>query len=155
MKVLCSSSYHIISEIGYLCFWVRGYEETGVLSNLFSYLLQWEHSETKSNNSAHNEIHLAVEDKWKLTKQNESTNYELPENFHFSTTSLQHVTRPYVDRYTKRGSDAVTTVVYAITLNWPKNGILKLAAPRLVQNSTVTLLGHGQDLQVQNWTESD
>jgi hypothetical protein len=25
----------------------------------------------------------------------------------------------------------------------------------LVQNSTVTLLGYGQDLQVQNWTGSD
>ncbi|PNF35620.1 Alpha-L-fucosidase [Cryptotermes secundus] len=54
--------------------------------------------------------------------------------------------------YTKRGSDVVTTTVYAITLNWPKNGILKLAAPRLVQNSTVTLLGHGQDLQ---WLSRD
>jgi hypothetical protein len=91
-----------------------------------------------------------VEDNWKSIKQNESTNYKFPENFHFSTTSLQQVTRPYVDRYTKHGSDAVTTVVYAITLNWPKDGILKLAAPQLVQNSTVTLLGYGQDLQVQN-----
>lgn len=91
-----------------------------------------------------------MEDNWKLITHNESTNYKPPENFHFSATSLQHVTRPYVDRYTKSGSDAVATVVYAITLNWPTDGILKLAAPQLVQDSTVTLLGHGQDLQVQN-----
>jgi hypothetical protein len=91
-----------------------------------------------------------VEDNWKLMKCNVFTNYKPSENFNFNTTSLQHITKPYVDRYTKSSSDAVATVVYAITLNWPKDSILKLAAPQLGKDSTVTLLGHGQDLQVQN-----
>lgn len=55
----------------------------------------------------------------------------------------------FVHRYTKSGSNGVAnTVVYATVLNWPKYGHLKLAAPQLVKESTVTLLGYTQDLQV-------
>jgi hypothetical protein len=58
-------------------------------------------------------------------------------------------TKLSVDRYTKSGSsDVANTVVYAIVLNWPEYERLKLAAPQLVEESTVTLLGYSQDLQV-------
>jgi alpha-L-fucosidase len=52
--------------------------------------------------------------------------------------------------YTKSSSsDIANRVVYAIVLNWPKYERLKLAAPQLVPESTVTLLGYSPDLQ---WT---
>ncbi|XP_069692576.1 alpha-L-fucosidase-like [Periplaneta americana] len=53
--------------------------------------------------------------------------------------------------YTKKNS-AADKIVYAIVLNWPRGGKLILAAPRLVQESTITLLGHTQDLQ---WVSRD
>jgi len=60
-------------------------------------------------------------------------------------------TKLSIDRYTKSGSSNIANrVVYAIVLNWPKNERLKLAAPQLVPESTVTLLGYSPDLQVQN-----
>lgn len=55
----------------------------------------------------------------------------------------------YVDRYTKSGNDTANTLVYAMILNWPRDGNLKLGSPQLVNESTVTLLGYSQDLQVQ------
>lgn len=66
------------------------------------------------------------------------------------TATLKRITTFHVDRYTKGGSDAANTVVYATILNWPMDGNLKLGSPQLVKESTVTLLGHSQDLQVQN-----
>nr|CAD7449331.1 unnamed protein product [Timema bartmani] len=58
----------------------------------------------------------------------------------FSLTSL---------KYTQKKTNSV---VYAIVLNWPKNGLLLLGSPTLVPESTITLLGYTGNLQ---WNETD
>ncbi|CAG2065737.1 unnamed protein product, partial [Timema podura] len=51
--------------------------------------------------------------------------------------------------YTQKKNNSV---VYAIVLNWPKNGLLLLGSPTLVPESTITLLGYTGNLQ---WNETD
>ncbi|KAJ9592723.1 hypothetical protein L9F63_015603, partial [Diploptera punctata] len=53
--------------------------------------------------------------------------------------------------YTKKEENE--KIVYAIVLNWPPGGKLKLGAPQLLMNSSaIYMLGHNQDLQ---WTTSE
>ena len=52
-----------------------------------------------------------------------------------------------LNRYTK-GSSPDQPAVYAIVLNWPKGGLLKLGAPKLSEGASVTILGHERPLTV-------
>ncbi|XP_069692526.1 alpha-L-fucosidase-like [Periplaneta americana] len=56
--------------------------------------------------------------------------------------------------YTKTGDNVVEPAVFAIVLDWPEDGVLKLAAPQLAEQSVVTLLGYQHELQWSMTAES-
>ncbi|PSN44927.1 hypothetical protein C0J52_15007 [Blattella germanica] len=55
----------------------------------------------------------------------------------------------YASRPWTYQNDTVTSAVYGIVLSWPQGGTIKLGAPSLNSDSTVSVLGHGESLQ---WT---